>query len=194
MSEPYEVTPLEPVSATNQARAASAARQFASFLEITLRKLSSLAFSVATVACLIGVATYATGFAAFDGTAAQAWAVIGALICLVPIAAGIATWVYVRITVHHIPSILADLTSLLGQSKQAFAIVIDHDSGQPVTTTARSLSKLNGTIQTAPGTYPALMAAVRAGMKVPWLVVITVLSALAVGAFGTLLFLVAVLA
>jgi len=186
MSEPSEV-----VTPTLDARTDGAARQFAGFLDATLHKLSSLAFSVAAVSVVIGAATYATGLWAFDGSGRIAWAIIGAIVCAVPAVAGICAWMYVHTTVRHIPRLLADVRSLLGQSKQAYGIVIDHDSGQPVTTTARSLNKLSGTIQGAPGAYPSLKAAVRAGMKVPWLVAITVVTALLVGAFGTLLLLVA---
>ena len=187
MSEPYEVA-----TSGEQARTDGAARQFAGFLDSTLRRLSSLAFGVATVAVLIGVATYATGFLAFDGSSRTAWMFVGALICAIPVVAGVGAWLYVHMTVRHIPRLLADVGALLGQSKQAFAIVIDHDSGQPVAATARSLTKLRGTIDGAPGAYPALMAAVRAGVKVPGLVALAVVSSLLIGAFGTILLLVAV--
>ena len=72
-------------------------------------------------------------------------------------------------------------------------------SGQQVTVRSGSIKlpflsyRRNNTIQGAPGAYPALRSAVRAGMKVPWLVVITVVSALVLGAFGTMLAIVALL-
>ncbi|MFT3855000.1 MAG: hypothetical protein QM733_20035 [Ilumatobacteraceae bacterium] len=188
MSEPYEVA-----TPKLDARTDGAARQFASFLDTTLQRLSSLAFGVATVAVVIGAATYATGFWAFDGSSRTAWMFVGAAICAIPVVAGIAAWLFVHRTVHHVPRLLADVRSLLGQSKQAFAVVIDHDSGQPVATTARSLTKLSGTMQGAPEMYPSLRAAVAAGMKVPGLVALAVVSALLIGAFGTILLLVALL-
>jgi hypothetical protein len=185
MSEPYEV-----VTPRAEARTDGVARQFAGFLDVTLRRLSSLAFGVATITVLIAAATYATGLWAFDGGAETAWLVIGALLCAVPAVAGVMAWLLVRSTIHRIPGLVGDVRSLLGQSNQAYALVIDHDSGQPITTTARSLSKLNGTLATAPGLYPSLSAAVRAAIKVPGVLAVAVVSALAVGALGTVLLLV----
>ena len=186
MSEPFEV-----VTPRADASADGAARQFAGFLDVTLRRLSSLAFGVATVTVLIAMATYATGLWAFDGGSQSAWIVIGAVLCAIPAVAGVTAWLFVRTTIHRIPGLVGDLRTLLGSSKQAFALVIDHDSGQPITTTARSLTKLNGTIQGAPGMYPSLMVAVRAAIKVPGFLAVAVVSAMAVGALGTLLLLVA---
>ncbi len=188
MSEPFEVA-----TPTVEAQRERAARQFTTFIDVTMRRLSSLALSVAVVTGVIGLATYASGFLVFDGAAETAWILVGGVICLIPFAFGVAAWIYVRITLHHIPNLLSDVRSLIGQSRQAFAVVIDHDSGQPVTTTARSFTKLSNTIPSAPGMYPSLRSAVRAGMKVPWLVAITVVSALVLGAFGTMLFLVGLL-
>ncbi len=174
-------------------RTDGAARQFAGFLDATLHRLASLAFGVATVTVLIAAATFATGLWAFDGTAQAVWIVIGGIICAVPAVAGVCAWMYVRTTTRHIPRLLDDVRSLLTQSQSAAAMVIDHDSGQPITTTARSLNKLSGTIQTAPGSYPALKSAVRAAIRVPVYLAIAVVSALLVGAFGTLLMFVALL-
>ena len=88
MSEPIEVA-----TPTLDARTDGAARQFANFLDLTLRRLSSLAFSVAAVAGLIGLLTYATGFWAFDGTTETAWILVGGIVCAVPVVAGIAAWI-----------------------------------------------------------------------------------------------------
>src|SRR6478609_6225382 len=142
------------------ARADTAARQFTGFLQTTLRRLSSLAFGVATVTVLIAAATYATGLWAFDGSARSVWIVLGAIVCAVPAVAGVCAWMYVRTTIRHVPRLLNDVVQLLTHSQSAAAMVIDHDSGQPITTTARSLTKLSGTLQDAPGNYPALKSAV----------------------------------
>jgi hypothetical protein len=174
-------------------RADTAARQFTGFLDTTLRRLSSLAFGVATVTVLIAAATYATGMLAFDGSARTVWIVVGAVACAVPAVAGVCAWLYVRTTIRHVPRLLNDVVSLLSHSQSAAAMVIDHDSGQPITTTARSLTKLSGTLQDAPGTYPALKSAVRAAIRVPAYLAVAVVTALIIGAFGTLLLLVAAL-
>lgn len=159
--------------------------QFSEFLTVTLRRIASLAFGVATTALVIGVATYVTGLWAFDGSRRSVWTVVGALICGLPAAAGIFAWLLVRITARRAPQLAGDVRGLLSRSQSHMAMVIDHDTGQPLATTARSLGTLRTTLTGVGGSLPALSAAVRAATRVPVLVALAVLGALAVGAIGT---------
>ena len=159
---------------------------FSDFLTVTLRRITSLAFGVATTAVVIGAATYATGLWAFDSSRRSVWIVLGAVICGLPAAAGLVAWLLVRTTARRAPGLAGDVRNLLQRSNDNMAMVIDHDSGQPLATTARSLGSLRTSLAAMGGSFPALSAAVRAVTRVPGLVAVAVLGALAVGALGTI--------
>jgi hypothetical protein len=168
-------------------RTERAATQFSSFLATTLGRLSSLAFGVATAAIVIAVATYITGLWALAGSHRSTWAVLGAVLCAIPAIAGVSAWTFVRGTARRAPKLVSEVRTLLGESRAAFAMVIDHDTGQPLATTARSLGNLQAVLAEAPNRHPSLRAAVRAATRVPGLVALTVLSSLVVGLIGTIL-------
>jgi hypothetical protein len=178
--------PAEPYGQLD-VRSERAATQFSSFLGTTLGRLASLAFGVATAAVLIAVATYLTGLWSLDGSHRSTWVVLGAVLCAIPAVAGISAWVFVRGTARRTPKLISEVRGLLGESKQALAMVVDHDSGQPLATTARSMGNLRVVLAEAPSRYPSLRAAVRAATRVPGLVALTVLSSLVVGLIGTIL-------
>jgi hypothetical protein len=168
-------------------RTERAATQFSEFLRITLNRLASLAFGVATVAVAIAAATYVTGLWALHHSHRATWAVLGAVMCAIPAVAGVSAWLLVRGTARRAPRLVGDVRALLGESKSAVAMVVDHDTGQPLATTARSLGNLRRLLTEAPSRYASLRVAIRAVTRVPGLVVLTVLSALVVGMIGTIL-------
>jgi hypothetical protein len=168
-------------------RTERAATQFSEFLRVTLERLASLAFGVASVAFVIAAATYLTGLWTLDGSHRTTWVVLGAVICGIPVVTGINAWRLVRTTARRAPQLPGDVRELLAESKPAVAMVIDHDSGQPLATTARSLGDLRTLLAAAPRKYASLRAAVRAATRVPGLVALTVLGALIIGMLGTIL-------
>lgn len=178
--------PAEPYGQLD-VRTERAANHFSTFLQTTLKRLSSLAFGVASAAVLIAVATYVTGLWSLDGSHRSTWMVVGVVLCAIPAIAGVSAWMLVRSTARRTPKLIGEVRGLLGESKAALAMVIDHDSGQPLATTARSLGKLQTVLAEGPSRYPSLRAAVRAATRVPGLVALTVLSALVVGLIGTIL-------
>jgi hypothetical protein len=164
-----------------------AATQFSEGLRVTLDRLSSLAFAVAAVGVTVGVGTYATGLWSLNGSHRSTWAVIGAALCAIPAVAGVFAWLLVRRTARHAPQLVGDVRLLMSQSRQSVALVIDHDTGQPLVTTARSLIGLREVLSGSSEKYPALSGAVGAVTKVPGLAAITVLSTAVVGIIGTVL-------
>ncbi|MEO5724311.1 MAG: hypothetical protein ABIQ39_08700 [Ilumatobacteraceae bacterium] len=161
--------------------------RFTQFLQVTLRRLTSLAFGVATAAATISVATFLTGLWAISDSRLTTWTILGGALCAIPLIAGIGAWLIVRRTAKRAPRLIDDVRSLIGNSRSNMSLLIDHDTGQPLATTARSLSKLNDAVNGSRSTYPSLAAAVWAATRVPGLVAITVLGTMVVGLTGTIL-------
>jgi hypothetical protein len=155
-------------------------------LRSTLSRISTLALGIAAVAAVIGLATFAAGLWIFDGSR-PAWIVIGGVVSFAPTLAALRAWFYVRATVKVAPALVGDVRTVLADSGSAAQVLIDHDTGERLASTARSFDLLRLDLQERRKQVPALYAGVRAICSVPGLVAIALLGTLIVGALGTLL-------
>lgn len=155
-------------------------------LRKTLSRVSTLALGVASISAFIGVATFMTGLWIFDGSR-PTWIVIGGVICATPLAAALIGWFYVRATAKVAPGLIDDVRALLNDSHGAANVLINHDTGERLTSTAKTFGTLRLDLNKRRKQMPALFAGVRAITSVPGLVAIAVLGTLAVGALGTIL-------
>jgi hypothetical protein len=160
-------------------------------LRNTLSRVSTLALGIAAGTFLVGLATFATGWWVSDGS--PAWIVIGGTICFIPTAAALLAWFYVRCTVNVAPALLDNVRTVLTESRSkgphapAADVLIDYDTGEPLTSTAKSFEPLRVDLQSRRRDLPALYFSVRAVTAIPRLAAIALLGTLAVGALGTVL-------
>ncbi|MGB8859362.1 MAG: hypothetical protein WCC60_08905 [Ilumatobacteraceae bacterium] len=161
-------------------------RQVTDGLQLTLRRLASLAGGVALTAAVIGAATFATGMWIFDRSRV-AWGIIGGLLCLIPLAAALFARLLIRSTAKHSPDLVANVRSFLDTAGKSAKVLIDHDSGQPVSAYAKSFSALRSELSDQRKDLPALWAGVSAITRVPGLAALSVLGMVGVGALGTIL-------
>ena len=155
-------------------------------LRNTLARVSTLALGVAAVAAIIGIATFAAGLWIFDGSRAT-WVLIGGALCVAPTVAALIAWFFVRTTAKVAPALLGDVRSLLGDSHSSANVLINYDTGERLTNTAKSFGTLRLDLKERRKQLPALYAGIRAICSVPGLVAIALLGTLAVGALGTIL-------
>ena len=151
-----------------------------------LRRVGTLALGMTAIATVVGIATFATGLWIFDGSR-PTWVLIGGALCAVPIGAALLAWFYVRRTVKVAPALVGDVRTLLDEPHGAADVLINYDTGERLTTTARSFGTLRPTLRERRKQLPALYAGVRAITSVPGLAAIALLGTLAVGALGTIL-------
>lgn len=161
-------------------------RQVSDGLLSTLRRLAGLAGGIAIVALLVGAATFATGMWIFDRSRGT-WAVIGGIICLVPVGAAVIARFAIRSAAKHSPALIDDVRSFLGTAGNSAKVLIDHDTGQPVAAYAKSFGSLKTELMEQRKELPALWAGVSAITRVPGLAAISVLGIVGVGALGTIL-------
>lgn len=162
------------------------ATQVSNGLTTTLTRVKALIAAVAVVALLVGSATFATGLWAFDD-GRLGWAVIGGFLCLVPVGAALIGWFLVHTTAKAAPQLLDDVRVLLKDSHQAAAVLIDHDTGQRLGTSAKTFQTLRADLRVRRKELPALFAGVRAITSVPGLAAITLIGIALIGSLGTIL-------
>ena len=155
-------------------------------LHKTLSRISSLALGIATIAAVIGAATFATGWWVFDGSRST-WVVIGGALCLAPAAAALLAWFYVRVTMKVAPALLGNVRTLLDGSQSSANVLINYDTGETLASTAKTFGGLQLDLKERRKELPALYLGIRAICSVPGLAAIAFLGTLAVGALGTVL-------
>lgn len=151
-----------------------------------LRRVGTLALGMTAIATLVGVATFVTGWWIFDGSR-PTWALFGGALCFAPALAALIAWVLVRATAQFAPALVGDVRTLLDDSRGAADVLINYDTGEHLTTTARSFGALRPTLQERRKQLPALYAGIRAITNVPGLAAIALLGTLGVGVLGTIL-------
>ena len=161
-------------------------QRVSSGLQVTLNRLSSLASGVALVAAVIGAATFATGWWLFPDSR-TAWIVLGGTLCLIPVGAALFARLLLRITAKHAPQLIDNVRVFLRGGSPASRVLIDYDSGQPVTSSSKSFDSVRSELASRSLELPALWAGVRAITSVPALAAIAVLGLLIVGLLGTIL-------
>ena len=109
-------------------------------LRSTLARVNTLALGIAVFTAAIGLATFATGWWVFDGS--TAWLVIGGVLCFVPTAAALIAWFLVHCTLRVAPALVGDVRTMLNESRGPAKVLIDYDTGEPLTRTAKSFETL----------------------------------------------------
>ena len=165
------------------------ARRAGDGIQLTLRRLASLVGGLFLIATGVSVATLATGLWAFHGS--LAWVIIGGMLCALPILTAALGWMYVRDAARHAPRLIEDITSFLGTHSPAAGVLIDYDTGQTISMSAKRFSGLKADLSSRKVDHPSLWAGVRAVTLVPALAALTVLGLVAVGALGTILLIIA---
>lgn len=155
-------------------------------LRTILSRVGTLAFGMFVIAALVGTATFATGLWIFDGSR-PAWVVIGGALCFAPALAALIAWFYVRTTLRVAPALVGNVRTLLDESHGAADVLINYDTGERLTTTARTFGTLRPTLRDRRAQMPALYKGIRAITSVPGLAAIALLGTLGVGALGTIL-------
>lgn len=162
------------------------ANRVGSGLQTTLRRLAKLVGGVVTATVVVSVATFATGWWVFEGS--TAWAVIGGVLCLVPVLAAVAAWSVLRGSARFAPKVVNDIaTYLTGPRSQASQVLIDYDTGQPLVVTSRSFGTLRTELAARKTDLPALWWSIRAITLVPGFAAVALVGMLAVGGLGTIL-------
>jgi hypothetical protein len=162
------------------------ATQVSNGLATTLSRIKSLIAAVGVVAFLVGAATFLTGLWAFDN-GRLGWAVIGGVLCLIPVGAALIGWFMVHTTAEAAPQLLDDVRVLLKDSHQAAAVLIDHDTGQRLGTSAKTFQTLRTDLKVRRKELPALFAGVRAITSVPGLAAVTLFGIAMIGCLGMIL-------
>jgi hypothetical protein len=156
-------------------------------LQQTFRRLTTLATGVGILAFLIGAATFATGLWIFENSRSK-WGVIGGVVCSIPLLAALIGRHLVRRTAKHAPALVADVRSFLDTSVKSAQVLIDHDSGRPISGYVQRFGELRRELRERRKELPALFAGVKAITSVPGFAAIAVLGTVIVGALGTVLF------
>ena len=111
-----------------------------------LRRVGTLALGMAVIAAVVGTATFATGLWIFDGSRPE-WIVIGGALSFAPAFAALVAWFMVRRTVKVAPALVGDVRALLDESRGAADVLINYDTGERLTTTAKTFETLRPTLQ-----------------------------------------------
>lgn len=161
-------------------------------LRVILGRLASLTFGLVVGAGLIGVAAWASGLLAFDGSV---WPVGGAVLCMLPAAAALLAWWRIKRTQRVAPAALHDLRIALAdqQSRSSMDVLVDMDSGQRVITSSKSVTGVLQELKQRQRDWPALVATLSAVASVPGLVALSIVGTIGVGALGTILLIIGLL-
>ncbi len=156
-------------------------------LQTMLRTMSRLAGRLAVFACIVGVATFATGLWVFEGTGRAKWIVVGGFLSLGPaVAATLATY-RVRRTAHHAPKFATELKSLQQGGRALVDVLIDGDTGRPVGLSATTFSAVRSELEERRRDFPGLATALKAITTVPKLLIWATLGIVVAGGLGTIL-------
>ena len=156
-------------------------------MRYTLSKISALAIGIAAVTALVGIATFATGWWVFDGS--TGWIIVGGAICFAPTAAALIAWWFIYRTFKLAPQLLDNVTKVLQERSSASNTLINYDTGERLTTTAKSFGSLSLDLKARSKELPALYLGVRALVSVPGLIAIALIGTLGVGFLGMILLL-----
>ena len=166
------------------------ARQAGLRLQQGLAFVTGLAFRMMVFAIIVCVATFATGWWVFEGN--EGWIIVGGIVCAIPIVAGVRAWYMVRRAIKRAASLPAEIRRYTDSGGRDAQVLIDYDTGQPIGGYVRNFGTTGLDID--PKVLPALWASVRALTRVPILAAITILGTLFLGALGTILLLVGLIA
>lgn len=157
-------------------------------IQRVLERIVSLASAVVMFSVLVCLATFATGWWVFDGSAG--WIVAGGLLCGFPIVTAVWAWWLVRVAVKLATAIPRELQRYGQTESTAARALIDVDTGQPIASYSRQFGGVQVDLKKHARDMPALYFAVRALVRVPILAAITLIGVFCVGGLGTLLLIV----
>lgn len=155
-------------------------------LQALLRGLAAWVGTAVTASAVVGVATFATGWWVFD-TNRSVWAVVGAVLCGAPVAAGAAAWWRVVATARRAPTLVDEIQRYAELDGGLTTTLIDHDTGDHVRFATTDLGSLPGRIAERRREFPALHTAMRALTTAPGLALRAVVGTCLVGLLGTVL-------
>lgn len=163
------------------------ARKAGDGLQVLLRRIASLVGGVCVLATVVSAATFLTGWWVFRGSIG--WLLIGGLLCLAPPVAALVGWGLVHGTARVVPRLTDDIATFIRTPSPAATLLIDHDTRQPITLSAKRFTSLKTALDGRRHDLPALWLGVRAVTLVPGLAAAAFVGMLAIGAFGTVLLL-----
>lgn len=155
----------------------------------SLARLRPLVTGFVIITLVVCAATFATGYWVFDHHRTM-WVAIGGVLCLIPLVAILQSLGYLWATLSRAPGLMGEITQLVNESSREASVLIDHDSGEPLVTSAGSFAQLRSLVTQRRDEFPALHASVRALTSVPGLLAITILGVVVVGLLGTVMFIV----
>jgi hypothetical protein len=161
------------------------ARRAGDGIQALLLRLATLVRGLLLLATLISVATFVTGWWVFHH--GLGWIILGGAFCLVPVAAAGLGWALVRTAAAFTPRLIEDITTYLRGRTPASQVLIDYDSGQPISISAKRFGSLRDELSTHKTELRALWLGVRAAILVPPLAAIAVIGMMGVGALGAIL-------
>jgi hypothetical protein len=152
-----------------------------------LRRLAALAAGLGAIAAAVGLATFVTGLWVFRG--GLGWWILGGLLCAAPALAAGVGWGFVRAAGRFAPRLLDDITAFIRTPSAGAKVLIDHDTGQAVSVSARRFGSLRRDLQQRRAELPALWMGVRAITLVPGAAAIALAGTFVVGGLGVVLLL-----
>jgi hypothetical protein len=168
------------------------AQRTSTALRGSLGRLGRLVRGLAIGALVVGAATYATLLWVTDG---DDWVLLGAVICAAPFLAALVAWWRLSRTLAVAPKALDDLRTVLRdrQAVSRMGPLFDHDTQQPLGTSARSMGGIRHELRTRRRELPALFTTVQALVAVPGLAALAVIGTLLLGLVGTIMLVVGLL-
>jgi len=164
-----------------------AARRAGDGIQKLLARLASLAAGLAAVAAVVGLATFATGLWVFRGGAG--WWVLGGVLCAAPAVAAAVGWGFVRAAARFAPRLLDDITAFIRTPSAGAKVLIDHDTREAVTVSAKRFGSLRTDLSQRRSELPALWLGVRAVTLVPGTAALALVGTFVVGGLGVVLLL-----
>ena len=143
-------------------------------------RAARLTGTVAFVAALVSIGSYALGLAALEGAGRTAWAVLGGVFVLVAVGAGaLATWRLTSVR-RHATTLVDELFGLLERDPSARRTVIetvevtDPSGGRSVVVSSRGYGTFGAVLRGRAGEFPQLAASVAAVTTFPLLLVVSI--------------------
>jgi hypothetical protein len=171
------------------------ARQLTAMVTNLARRGMMLAGAMALVVFIVGGLSYLTGIAGLDGSASQAWKVIGAAMLIVAVGAPLLAWWRLSRVSKHAAALVTEVGRLITNDANAERVVIETVTvDQPDATGATTVPALIETRQFSRLRQASLTAtdlrnlpgALHAVVSFPWLLLTALVLMLVFGVLGFL--------
>jgi hypothetical protein len=170
------------------------ARQTVAMVTSLARRGVMLAAGVALITLLVGGLSYLTGLAALEGSAAEAWAIIGGAMLIVAVGAPTLAWWRLSRVTKDVAGLVGEVGRLISIDPGAQRVVIETVTvDRPDATGATTVPAIVETRQfgrlhqaTTAANLVGLSGALRAVISFPWLLLIAVVLMLVFAVLGFL--------